>query len=358
MYLKKILIVYSANPPIIANLAEAFARHGVVADFLLADQTHWFDRWVIRKINKQFHNFRVLPKHKTVFSKHPLAHQNHRSNRLAAKIAELSPDAVFLVRGINFNHDVLAKAPTLIGWWVEREERVAEALREAEFFAWYFFISRAATETLLQAGFPNASYLSHVVNPERFYRLSAVEKKYDVCFVGNWSPHRQRHLEAILEVTPNVVIYGRKWRRNNLTNRPLLAAVKGRWIDGEPLNMLYNQSRVVLNVTNWGAGAGRARSGMNMRIFEVPASGAFLLTDESREMDEFLIPGEHVGTYGDVSDLKAQLCRYLAAPAELERIADNGYRHVRQNYTYDVVAQRVIEVYQGLKAGGQSERQV
>lgn len=352
MHLKKILIVYSANPPIIADLGEAFARLGIASDFLLADQTHWFDRWVIRKINKQLHNFRILPKHKNLFSSHPLAHQNYRSNRLAAKIAEFSPDAVFLVRGINFNHDVMASAPTLIGWWVEREERVAEAVREAGFFAWYFFISRAATEAMVQAGFPNASYLSHVVNPERFHHVPEIEKKYDVCFVGNWSPYRQSQLEEVIKLTPNVAIYGRKWRRNNLTNRHILAAVKGRWIDGEPLNTLYNQSRIVLNVTNWGRGAGKARSGMNMRIFEVPASGAFLLTDESRELEEFLQPGEHIGTYGEQAKLQAQVRHYLAAPDERQAIARQGCEHVRANYTYDFVAKKIVEVYQQVKGDG------
>lgn len=352
MHLKKILIVYSAHPPIIADLSEAFSRLGVVTDFLLADETHWFDRWVIRRVNKQLHNFRILPKHKKLFSEHPLAHQNHRSNRLAAKIAEFSPDAVFLVRGINFNHDVMAAAPNLIGWWVEREERAAEALREAKFFAWYFSISRAASEAMVQAGFPNSSYQSHVVNPERFRRLPEVEKKYDVCFVGNWSRHRQAHLEAVLKVTPNVAIYGRKWRRNNFTNGQILSAVKGQWIDGEPLNTLYNQSRIVLNVTNWGRGSGKARSGMNMRIFEVPASGAFLLTDDSRELEEFLKPGEHIGVYGDELDLQAKLRHYLAAQDERQAIASKGYEHVRENYTYDLVAQRVVEVCQQLKGDG------
>ena len=346
---KKVLIVYSARPPIIADLSDALGRLGIATDYLLADETHWFDRWIIRRVNKQLHNLRILPKSEVLFARHPLAHQNFRSDRLTAKIAEFSPDVVFLIRGINFNHDVMAAAPNLIGWWIEREERAAEAMREAKFFAWYFFISRAAAEATVKAGYPNASYLSHVVNPERFRRLPDVEKKYDVCFVGNWSSHRQRHLEAVLDVTPNVAIYGRKWRRHNLTNRRLLTAVKGSWIDGEPLNTLYNESRIVLNVTNWGAGTGKARSGMNMRIFEVPASGAFLLTDESREMEEFLTPGEHIGIHTDVSDLQLQLRRYLADPAECQRIAEQGYQHVRQNYTYDVVAQKIVEVYQGLK---------
>lgn len=346
--LQKILIVYSSRPPIIEDLSAALARRGIVTDYLLADESHWFDRWIIRRVNKQLHNFRVLPKNKVLFADHPLAHVNYRSNRLSAKVAEFRPDLVLLVRGINFNHDVLASIPHLFGWWIEREERTAEALRELTYFDWYFFISRASVEQAKAAGFANTSYQSHVVNPERFCRLEGAPKQFDVCFVGNWSPHRQSFLKSVLEVTPNVAIYGRKWRRNNLSSPRILKAVKGSWIEGEALNALYNRSRVVLNVTNWGAGSGKARSGMNMRVFEVPASGAFQLTDESREMEEFLKPDEHIGIHADASDLQLQLRRYLADTAERERIADRGYQHVRKNYTYDVFAEKIVETYQSL----------
>jgi spore maturation protein CgeB len=88
---------------------------------------------------------------------------------------------------------------------------------------------------------------------------------------------------------------------------------------------------------------------MNMRIFEVPASGAFLLTDDSRELEEFLRPGEHIGIYGELPDLQAQVRHYLAASDERQAIADKGCEHVRNNYTYDLVAQRVVEVCRGLK---------
>lgn len=347
--LKKVLIVYASRPPIIEDLSAALARQGIVTDYLLADESHWFDRWIIRRVNKQLHNFRILPKNKVLFAEHPLAHVNYRSNRLSAKVAEFQPDLVLLVRGINFNHDVLARIPHLFGWWVEREERTGEALRELKYFDWYFFISRASVEQAKAAGFANTSYQSHVVNLERFCRLEDAPKQFDVCFVGNWSPHRQSFLKSVLEVTPNVAIYGRKWRRNNLSSPGILKAVKGNWIEGEALNALYNRSRVVLNVTNWGAGSGKARSGMNMRVFEVPASGAFLLTDESREMEEFLVPGQDIGVYNGLDELKTALRRALTSEHERERIADRGCMHVREHFTYDAMAENLIRAWKSVE---------
>lgn len=348
--LKKILIAYSSNPPIIANLSEAFAKRGIDVDYVLADRNTWFDRWVIRRLNKQLHNLRVLPKGRTLFSDHPLAHKNYRSTALTEKIASFDPDVVLIVRGIAFNHEALARAKKLFGWWVEKEERTPEALRELNLFDWYFFLAESSVEQAKANGFNNVSYQSHVVNPYRFYEIPGSAKKYDVCFVGNWSPHRQKYIDAVLNVTSNVAIYGRKWRRNNLGNPKVFRSVKGRWIEGEALNSLYNESRIVLNVTNWGAAAGKGRSGMNMRVFEVPASGAFLLTDESREMADYLIPGVHVGIF-DESDLpgfEKRLRHYLDNPEERETIAREGYSHVRQKYTYEHAVDKFIGVYDRL----------
>ena len=348
--LKKILIAYSSNPPIIADLSEAFAKRGVDVEYVLADQNTWFDRWIIRRLNKQLHNLRLLPKDRALFSDHPLAHKNYRSAALTEKISSFDPDVVLIVRGIAFNYDALARAKKLFGWWVEKEERTAEALRELNLFDWYFFLAESSVERAKASGFHNVSYQSHVVNPYRFYKVADAAKKYDVCFVGNWSPHRQKYIDAALKVTSNVAIYGRKWRRNNIGNAKILRSVKGRWIEGEALNRLYNESRVVLNVTNWGTGVGKGRSGMNMRVFEVPASGAFLLTDESREMADYLTPGVHVGVF-DESDLpgfEKTLKHYLDNPEEREAIARAGYSHVRQKYTYDDAVDKFISVYDNL----------
>ena len=348
--LKKVLIAYSSSPPIIADLSQAFAKRNINVDYVLADKNTWFDRWVIRRLNKQLHNFRILSKDKSLFSNHPLAHKNYRSAALKEKISSFNPDLVFVIRGIAFNNDALIQANRLFGWWVEKEERTQEALGEMSLFDWYFFLAESSVQQAKESGCGNVSYLSHMVNPNRFHQIQGSNKSYDVCFVGNWSPHRQKFIDAVLEVTPNVAIYGRKWRRNNIRNAKVLRSVKGQWIDGEALNKLYNESRVVLNVTNWGAGVGKGRSGMNMRVFEVPASGAFLFTDESREMEDYLEPGVHVGVFdeSDLQGFKEGLKYYLDNQEVRESIAMAGSVHVRNNYTYDTAVEKVISIYESL----------
>lgn len=170
--------------------------------------------------------------------------------------------------------------------------------------------------------------------------------------MGNWSPKRQEFIEAALEVTPNIAIYGGKWFKKNLTRPSIFRCIKGNYIEGEELVRLYNQSKVVLNVTNWGKGEGVKRSGMNMRVMEVPATGAFLLTDSSRELEDFLSPGRHIAVYEDKNEFLRQLAYYLDHDAERKQIAQCGMEHVCRHYSYDTVVKDIIQTFLNLPQAG------
>lgn len=349
--LRKVLLVYSSKPPIMQYLASAFGRKGISTEMVYADVNHWFDRYIIHPANKMLHNFRIISKDKSVFSGHPLSHKNYRSFNLKKAYRRFNPDLVLIIRGIGFQKDVLneiRRNTPLFCWWIEREERIEEALKEISLFDWYFFINSSCVDAGIQKGFSNVSLLHHSVDPDTFYPMDNIDKEIDICFVGKWSPKRQQVIEALLNVTDNIIIYGRKWVKNNFLKHTIKKCVKGKYIDGSALVKLYNKSRIVLNITNWGFGDGKKRSGMNMRILEVPATGAFLLTDGSRDMEAVATPGKHMAVYESVEDCAMQAKYYLGNASEREAIAKEGCLHVRANYTYSDVVNRIIAAYNNL----------
>src|SRR5918999_1288713 len=179
--LRRVLIAYTSWPPIISYLQAAFARRGIEAKAFYADQNTWFDRFVIHRVNKLAHNFRIIPKSRNLFEDHPWSHMNYRSARLREAIAASNP------------------------------ERVQEALSETPWFDHFFFINSSSVEAARRAGFTHASYLPHAVDATIFRPLPGVERDLDFCFVGLWSEKRQRFLEAALELTENGAVYGPKW---------------------------------------------------------------------------------------------------------------------------------------------------
>ncbi|MDI6744877.1 MAG: hypothetical protein QMD07_05820, partial [Thermodesulfovibrionales bacterium] len=221
--MEKVLLVYSSKPPIMQYLASAFNRKGISTEMVYADANHWFDRYIIHSANKLLHNLRIIPKDKSVFSNHPLTHINYRSSNLWKIYKQFNPDMVLLIRGIGFRHNVLEdirKSTPLFCWWIEKEERIEEALKEINLFDWYFFMNSSCIEEGLKRGHSNVSLLHHSVDPLVWHPVD-VEKKYDWSFVGSWSAKRQEVIERAVKVSVNAALYGPRWGKRCRFNSPI-----------------------------------------------------------------------------------------------------------------------------------------
>src|SRR5271157_5509543 len=131
--LKRILVAcgynFCHNLHFIDSLKRAFQGSGVEIYWFNSNTNNWFDRKIIHGINKQAHNFRILPKNRTFFDNHPLAALNYRSSKLMEKVNEISPDLFFMAGFPRFTGNVLKeirKKSLIFGWWLEGEERLEE----------------------------------------------------------------------------------------------------------------------------------------------------------------------------------------------------------------------------------------
>ncbi len=348
--LKRILVAYRNYPPILDNLKSAFAARGIELIKFSVDDNTWFDKWVINRLNKQLHNLRILPKSKSVFENHPLAHRNYLNTRLWQMYESEQPDAVLMIRDTAFGHEALAKMDCLkFGWWIESENRIHEVIEEKHLFDWYFCMNVRCVDALKEVGYDKTSYLQHAVDISAYHPMPGVEKRYDLCFVGTYSEQRQALIEAALEVTSNVIVYGPRWKEKCRLNRKIMNVWRGERIRGEALNRLYNESRVVLNETGWQAGVGKQKSGMNMRCMEVPATGACLLTDEVLELDRYFTVGKDLLVYSNVEEFKQLLRRCFQNPTWAGEVGKHGQVTVTKKYTYTQTAETLIRKFQEIK---------
>ena len=65
---------------------------------------------------------------------------------------------------------------------------------------------------------------------------------------------------------------------------------------------------------------------MTQRVVEVPASGAFLLTNNDAELRRLYVTGEEVAVCDGPDELRAKCEYYLAHADEREAIAARGHR--------------------------------
>ncbi|WP_415718116.1 CgeB family protein [Maridesulfovibrio sp.] len=103
----------------------------------------------------------------------------------------------------------------------------------------------------------------------------------------------------------------------------------------------YRNSAVNFNTTSL-----KSKLAMNQRIFDVPACGAFLLTEASKPLENLFEPGKEVACYTETSSIPETVARWLRSPEERGKIAQAGRRRVLAEHTYQ---HRLAEIIQKMR---------
>lgn len=97
----------------------------------------------------------------------------------------------------------------------------------------------------------------------------------------------------------------------------------------DELPYFYNVCTVNFNTTSL-----QMKTGFNQRIFDVPACGAFLLTDYRRQMENVFDPGREVVCYREVGEIPDLIRYYLRSPAARTSIIERARGRIMNAHTY------------------------
>lgn len=160
---------------------------------------------------------------------------------------------------------------------------------------------------------------------------------YETCVTWEATKqYRMRCLEGLMEFGP--LICGDKgWKRlfrehRNWRYHPELSYY-------EDLPRFYPLSTINFNCTSM-----QMKGAVNQRVFDVPAAGAFLLTDQRRQMEELFEPGKEVAVYTSPEEVPEACARWLADTRGRQRLARAARARVLAQHTYEHRMARVIEV--------------
>lgn len=166
--------------------------------------------------------------------------------------------------------------------------------------------------------------------------------KHSITFVGNLSS--ENTLKILCELIKNfknklsifadekqflkskIIIKKEKFLEENEL-RLYEKSYKGEIPKSEDLPELYSSSRINLTVNT------RKKSLTDMQIFEVLASGGFLITNEREDLEKYFEPSRNLETFVDTADLIDKIDFYLKNMDVAERIAQLGRFEVIRNYT-------------------------
>jgi hypothetical protein len=340
---KSVLISYFFGDdmiPLGVSCAKAFRDFGYeVRCFNSQVESRW-EKALLKPVNRLA---RGLGYRKREIGKElPISKVNFKRQMMRKAVREFRPQWVFIIRAHEFVDAELVRelkgqygVEKVFAWRVDGPLDSPGLLEDARLYDCYFCSHRHGYD-------PSADRIHYLpvygMDFSLFRNLQAGSPRtycHDLVLVGGHNARRAHFVNRMLDLP--LEIYG-KWSKHTRFSFALKKHVVAKGIWGEPLLQLYNSSKIVLNITNWDPARYVA---LNQRVFDVPATGAFLLTDYSPELEEHYRIGEEIVCFSDVEDLKDKARHYLANDARREEVARKGYEKA---LTLPTVADRMRAV--------------
>jgi len=177
-----------------------------------------------------------------------------------------------------------------------------------------------------------ADGLSNVVQTQWAANSSALQEplaaercRYPVTFIGSNYGNRAAWVNSLRARGVEVACFGHGW--------------PGGAVAAERIPEIIRDSAVSLNFGDSGVvweGWFPARSRqIKARVFEVPGSGGFMLTEPAQDLERYFLPGKEIETFASREELAGKIRHYLDHPAERDAIAMAGHLRVRREHTYE-----------------------
>ncbi len=279
----------------------------------------------------------------------PIARIQFKKSMLKKAVAAFRPDWILVIRSHRFvDAGLVAELKgnfgvrKVIGWRVDGPLDSPGLAEDAAIYDEYFCSHRHGYDPASTGIRFLPVYGMDFSRYRNLYPVAPRDYRHEIAFVAGHNPRRLEYLQGLLDLP--LEIHG-KWGKARRSHPQLRKRIASKGIWGDDLLELYNTSKIVLNITGWDPAL---YGGLNMRVFDAPATGAFLLTDYSSELEEFYDIGTEIECFREAGELADKLKYYLAHDTERERVARRGYEKA---LTLPTIADRMKMVL-ALGAGG------
>lgn len=107
------------------------------------------------------------------------------------------------------------------------------------------------------------------------------------------------------------------------------------------MNKIFYLSKINLNIT-----LPSIETGIPQRILDIMGCGGFVLTNYQKEIEDFFVIGKEIEVFRNIEELLEKCAYYLSHEKERLTIAMNGYKKVRDSFSYPHQLQKMIRIVQ------------
>jgi len=161
--------------------------------------------------------------------------------------------------------------------------------------------------------------------------LGSPERQLAYQTLVTWESTRQYRAECLARIMPfrPLIVGDPGWRQTFAGE-----GMTWRWHRElnyyQDLPAFYPCSKVNFNATSL-----QMKGAVNQRVFDVPACGAFLVTDHREQLEALFVPGSEVVFYREPGEIEELVRFYLANDAARRKVVAAGRARVLAEHTYD-----------------------
>ncbi len=351
----RILVSYFFGPrtiPLGEACARGFEANGCTVYRFNSLVSHPLDHFGLKWLAKLARGLHLSDDY--LVNGHPWSNLRYRERCMEKAIANFRPDVLFIIRGNSFRGPFLKRVKKqfgiarVVGWWVkDPRPDDPQLLADSKLYDDYFCIHRHGYKEVDGIGYLPALGLEqrpampvgNMVPPPR---------SRGIVLVGGWSKRREAFVRPLLDLPLTIV--GPGWKKRGRLEPAYWSKILTSQLWGSEVEDFYRSGKIVLNITSWDPAV---LTGLNLRICDVPALGAFLLTDAAAEIAEFVEPGREVATYTTPEDLREKALYYLANDTEREAVALAGLRRAATDI--ETYAQKMARLLISIGLAGVAE---
>lgn len=280
--------------------------------------------------------------------------------RLKSAVKRLKPDIVFFVKAENVKKNTMCwilkqvqdDDQRLINFYTDNPfsfwngNSNSNVLLSLPYYDLFLIWSKELIPILHAAGAKRVAYFPFAYDETIFKPPATIsceeQKNYqsDICFVGTWDAEREAWLTAIKASLPDVklAIWGNGWEKVAQHSVLLRDSIRGIAIYGVEMVKVFYCSSLVLNFIRK-----QNLGGHNMRTFEVLASGAFMLTQRTKDQTESPFHEDvNIVCFSTTEELIQKIRYYLDHPDQRSMIIQQGMMLV-QGYTLTEQLKKIFD---------------
>ena len=173
------------------------------------------------------------------------------------------------------------------------------------------------------AGHPGAHFIPHAIEPS-FFKGEELERVFEIGWVGQTQGPLYRAREHLLPVLSRSFRMN-DWRRHH---------------EPEEMARIYRQSKIVVNI-----GRDDFPQDANLRVFEVMAAGALLLTPLPTELTQIgFEDGVHFVGFRQEKEIVPLVRKYLLEESARRQIADVAHDKVLHEHSYNQRVETILDL--------------